>query len=117
MLKKYAKINENQEKTLKKKLPGKYTFILNSKKKLPVSKSKIGFRIPNHWCVILSRGFGKPITTTSANIHKQPIPKIIEEINKMFGNLISLYIDDGMLSGKPSKVIDITYSTQKVLRN
>ena len=83
MLEKYAKINENQRKILKKKLPGKYTFILNSKIKLPVSKSTIGFRIPNHWSVLLSKELGKPITTTSANIHKKLIPATIENIYKI----------------------------------
>jgi len=117
MLEKYAKINKNQRRLLKKKLPGKHTFILNPKKKIPVSKSKIGFRIPNHWCVLLSKEFGKPITTTSANIHKKPIPKAIKDINKIFEDSISLYIDEGILDGKPSKVMDITCSKPKVIRN
>ncbi len=117
MLEKYAKTNKNQRILLKKKLPGKYTFILNPKKKLPVSISKIGFRIPKHWCVLLSKEFGKPITTTSANIHKKSIPKSIKDINKIFGDSISLYIDVGILDGKPSKVIDITNLKPKVIRN
>ncbi|MBU3896382.1 MAG: threonylcarbamoyl-AMP synthase [Nanoarchaeota archaeon] len=87
-----------------RKFPGKYTFILKSKKNLPIAKDYIGFRIPNHWCVKIAKQFGKPITTTSANVSGQPTPNNIQDIQKMFGKSIDLYIDDGKLSGKPSKI-------------
>ncbi len=116
MLENYAKINPKQRKFLEKRLPGKYTFVLKPKRKLPVSKNKIGFRIPHHWCYLISKEFGRPITTTSANLSGEPIPKTIREIRKTFGDEISLYIDSGILSGKPSKVIDITFEKPKVLR-
>ncbi len=108
MLGKYAEINEKQMNILKKSLPGPYTFILKPKIKLPVSENNLGFRIPDHWCTLLAKEFGKPITTTSANIYKQPTPKDIEKIRDNFKDFISLYIDERILEGKPSKVIDIT---------
>ena len=115
MLKKYAEINEKQMKILKEKLPGPYTFILKPKIKLPVSENNVGFRIPDHWCVLIAKEFGKPITTTSANIYNQPTPKSIEKIKDNFKDSISLYIDEGILEGKPSKVIDLTQGL-KVIR-
>ncbi len=103
MLKKYS----YPSKLSLKKLPGKYTFVLKPKKKLPVSKSNIGFRIPKHWCTEISKQFGKPITTTSANLTGKKTPSSIEKIKGTFGKDISLYIDSGSLSKKPSRVIDI----------
>jgi len=116
MLEEYAKLNEKQRKILKIKLRGPYTFILKPKKKLPVSKRNVGFRLPNHWCTFIAKEFGKPITTTSANIHNQPTPKDIEKIRGNFKDSVSLYIDEGILEGKPSKVIDLTQKSIKVIR-
>ena len=101
MLRKYAKVKRGFRK-------GKYTFILEPRRKLPVSKNNVGFRIPNHWCTKIAKRFGKPITTTSANLHGRRTPRTVKNIKKQFGNRISLYIDGGTLSGKPSKVIDLT---------
>jgi L-threonylcarbamoyladenylate synthase len=100
MLKKYS----YPSKLSMKKLPGKYTFILKMKKELPIAKGCAGFRIPRHWCVKISKEFGKPITTTSANISGAVTPDNIREIKKMFGMSVALYIDGGKLKGKPSKI-------------
>lgn len=116
MLEKYAEVNEEQMKILKEKLPGPYTFILKAKIKLPVSKDTIGFRIPDHWCTLLAKQFGKPITTTSANIHGQPTPDNMEKIKESFKDSVSLYIDEGLLEGKASKIIDLTKEKAQVVR-
>lgn len=101
MLRRYAYMREGFKK-------GKYTFILKPKRKLPVSSGNIGFRIPAHWCTNIAKEFGKPITTTSANLHGKRTPKTIRGLQKVFGKRIALYIDGGTLSAKPSKVIDLT---------
>ena len=87
------------------KLPGKYTFILEPKKKLPVAENDIGFRIPKHWCTKIAKQFGKPIVTTSANISEKKTPNNIKDIEKTFGKSIAVYIDDRISSKKPSKII------------
>ncbi|MFH1474012.1 MAG: L-threonylcarbamoyladenylate synthase [Candidatus Aenigmatarchaeota archaeon] len=107
MLEKYAEINEEQMAILKKFLPGPFTFILKPKIRLFVSRGTVGFRIPNHWCTLIVKEFGKPITTTSANIHQQTTPDNIEKIRDNFKESVSLYIDEGTLEGKPSKVVDL----------
>jgi L-threonylcarbamoyladenylate synthase len=115
MLERYAEITEEQMKILKESLPGPYTFILKPKTKLPVAKNNVGFRIPDHCCTLIAKEFGKPITTTSANIHKQPTPPEISAIKNIFKESVSLYIDEGTKQGKPSTVIDLTQG-QKVIR-
>jgi len=102
MLKKYA----YPSKLSLKKLPGTYTFILKPRKKLPVAKDYVGFRIPRHWCTKIAKEFGKPITTTSANLSGQPTANNIGDIQRVFGKSIALYIDGGTLSKKPSNIID-----------
>ncbi|MFH0929287.1 MAG: L-threonylcarbamoyladenylate synthase [Candidatus Aenigmatarchaeota archaeon] len=115
MLAKYAEISMEQMSVLKKSLPGPFTFILKPKTTLHVSENNVGFRIPDHWCTLISRSFGKPITTTSANKHQHPTPININEIKNEFGDAVSMYIEEGILKGNPSKVIDLT-NDSKVIR-
>ena len=114
MLYEYAKASPEQRKTLEEKLPGPYTFILEPKQKLPVSDGNIGFRIPKHWCTKIAKELGRPITTTSANIHGKETPATLTELRRAFGNKVEVYIDGGALPGKPSTVIDLT--TSKLVR-
>lgn len=103
MAKKYVELT----KKAKELLPGKYTFILKSKRHLPVSKGAIGIRLPNHWCTKIPELLGKPITTTSANIHGKDTPQTIKEIQNIFRHKIKLYIDEGVLSGPPSIIYSL----------
>jgi len=114
MLYRYANVSQAQKKVLEEQLPGPYTFILEPKEKMPVSDGNIGFRIPKHWCTKIAKEFGKPITTTSANIHGRENPSTITELRKTFGEKVEVYTDGGTLSGKPSMVIDLT--TSKTVR-
>jgi len=114
MLYKYALVSPEQKKILEEKLPGPYTLILEPREKLPVSDSTVGFRIPKHWCTKIAKELGRPITTTSANIHGKETPATITELRKTFGDKIEVYVDGGTLAGKPSTVIDLT--TNKVIR-
>jgi len=115
MLYKYAIASAEQKKILEEKLPGPYTFILEPREKLPVSDSTVGFRIPKHWCTKIAKELGRPITTTSANIHGKETPATITELRKTFGDKIEVYVDGGKLVGKPSTVIDLT--TSKTIRD
>lgn len=110
MLEKYADITDEQRKILKQKLPGAYTFVLKPRYKFMTpdkSNHLQSFRIPNHWCTEIVKKLGKPITCTSANIYNAPVPDNIEDIKKVFGKKVKLYIDGGILKNLPSKVIDL----------
>lgn len=114
MLFKWTRTTPEQDKLLSACLFGPYTFVLRPVKPLPVSQGNIGFRLPSHWCCGIAKALGRPITATSANIHGQQTPKTIQELEKLFGDKVALYIDAGSLTGKPSKVVDLT--TGKTLR-
>ncbi|MFH1520965.1 MAG: L-threonylcarbamoyladenylate synthase [Candidatus Micrarchaeota archaeon] len=110
MVKEYCVIEPEQEKELLKKLPGPYTFLLNSKKKIAASNGKkLGIRIPDEgFCQFLCKRFGKPIVTTSANITKQKPPTTIEEVDNKILRTVGLAIDGGKTKyQRPSEIIDL----------
>ena len=108
MLYKYANVTEAQKKIIEEKLPGAYTFILEPRQKMPVSNGTAGFRIPKHWCTKIAKELGRPVTTTSANIHGLETPATVTELRKTFGEKVEAYVDGGKLSGKASTVVDLT---------
>ncbi len=94
---------------LRKYLPGQYTLILRKRNKNflnHVSNSEyIGIRIPKHPIKKFLQKTGNPIITTSVNISGEKPANRIEEINKEILEKVEIIIDDGKLSGKPSKII------------
>ncbi len=113
MAKKYLVITKDAEKLAKAFLPGPLTLIVESKAK---PTKKIGFRIPDHKFVLsLIRKFGKPITTTSANISGEGDLYKIKDVIRIFSHKIDLIIDGGNLAKrKPSTVYDVL--DKKILR-
>lgn len=74
---KYADFHANALKIAKKFWPGPVTLILSRKKALPVffnyQHTTVGIRCPNSAISQqLLRGFGRPLSTTSANISRLP---------------------------------------------
>ena len=122
--KKYSKINKNQEKFLKKAWPGKTIVVLRVKGSFPsgivCQWGKVGLRMSKYKLLneILNK-FKGPIAQTSANITGKPTPSTIQDILKQFKNKKwqpDIVINVGELSGKPSKVIDLTKEPPKILR-
>ncbi|MGB9707292.1 MAG: L-threonylcarbamoyladenylate synthase, partial [Microgenomates group bacterium] len=117
MLKNIVYVNKKQEKILKSILPGPFTVILKSKKKVcPLLESEegtLGVRLIKYDLVNeLVKHFKKPLTATSANISGHPpchsIKSFLNQIPKNKRQLIDLIIDIGQLpKNKPSTVIDL----------
>ena len=122
---KIAVIDKKQEKILKSMWPGKLIAVLKAKKKfaqgIVCEFGNIGLRIPNYKLLngILSE-FKKPLAQTSANVSGEPASNKIKDILRQFRNKKNqpdLVIDTGNLKkSKPSKVIDLTGNTPKILR-
>lgn len=117
MIKQYCEVEGGEEFTLKKYLPGPYTFILKLHRPLPVTSDlTIGIRIPEHnFSHQLSEAVGKPLISTSANKTGEEPPKSFEELDKSILEKADLAIDGGFTrySG-PSDVIDLV--NKKVIR-
>jgi L-threonylcarbamoyladenylate synthase len=111
MAKQYLVVTKNAEKLAKAFMPGPLTLIVESK-----GKKKVGFRIPDNNLVRrLVKKFGKPITTTSANISNEPPFYRIKDMIKAFNGKADLILDGGNLKKtRPSTVYDI--SENKILR-
>ena len=94
-----------------KKLPGKYTLILEIKNKKSFSEAvnknldTAGIRIPNHWIKNLVRKIGKPLITTSVNLSGEKHIMSIDQIPKSISEKVDFIIDEGILNGKPSTIV------------
>lgn len=106
---KNTKSNKNLKKYLKK-LPGKYTLILElkNKKTAPNKNLKtIGIRIPKSWTSKIAKKVNQPIITTSVNISNKPHMTSLKNLEKSIKSKIDFIIYEGELNKKPSKVINL----------
>ena len=111
----YAQVSNYAYKTMKRLLPGPYTFILEGTKlvpKLMLTKRKtIGIRIPdNRICQAIVKTLGHPIISTSALLDN---PHLIYEAHKTNLNIV---IDGGVLYPEPSSVISLIDDNPEVIR-
>jgi len=123
-IEKCGTLNEPAKILAAKFLPGPLTLVLKAKSSVPEDitfNGGVGIRIPKHdFCLALSKAFGKPYTTTSANISGLSTPKDIPELMWHFGPKvadIALIIDAGKLESEvPSTVVSCLDDHPKVLR-
>jgi tRNA threonylcarbamoyl adenosine modification protein (Sua5/YciO/YrdC/YwlC family) len=117
----YTKVSNYAYKTMKRFLPGPYTFILEGTKLVPkimlTKRSTAGIRVPdNQICLSLVKELGHPIITTSAQLPGGEVFYDPGEIARKVGHALDAVIDGGMLVSEPSSVIDLTEDWPKVLR-
>jgi len=117
----YTKVSNYAYKTMKRFLPGPYTFILEGTKLVPkimlTKRSTAGIRVPdNQICLSLVKELGHPIITTSAQLPGGEVFYDPGEIERKVGHALDAVIDGGMLVSEPSSVIDLTEDQPKVLR-
>ncbi|MDD2316639.1 MAG: L-threonylcarbamoyladenylate synthase [Desulfobacterales bacterium] len=117
----YAKVSNYAYKTMKRLLPGPYTFVLEGSKLVPkimlTKRKTAGIRVPDHpICMALVETLGSPILTTSATLPDGAIlndPYLIEDC---FGKRLDLIIDGGTVPGEPSSVISLISDEPEVIR-
>ncbi|MEJ2096389.1 MAG: L-threonylcarbamoyladenylate synthase [Deltaproteobacteria bacterium] len=117
----YAKVSNYAYRTMKRLLPGPYTFILAGSKLVPkimlTKRKTAGIRVPDHpICIALTKELGNPILSTSATLPNGSIiydPSFIHE--KMHGH-VEIVIDGGPVPGKPSSVISLIDDVPEILR-
>jgi len=120
--KKYVKFNSLASKLAKKFLPGPLTIILPMKYKFPrgltCGSKNVGIRIPDNKVALeLIRGFGYPITSTSANISGNKDPVTAGDAMKQIGDRVGLILDGEKCKlRKPSTVIEVQNNEIKILR-
>lgn len=118
---KYAKVSDYAYKTMKKLLPGPYTFVLPAAREVPKklwSKRKtVGIRVPDHQIALsLAKELGNPIISTSVTSRKGDLLYDPYEIKTIFDFSVDLMLSSGALNGKPSSIIDLSGSEPEIIR-
>jgi len=118
----YAKVSNYAYKTMKRLLPGPYTFILEGSKLVPkimlTKRKTAGIRVPdNPICIALVEELGNPIITTSAASASGELMNDPSLIYDYFGKRIDIVIDGGIVYGEPSSVVSLIGDIPEILRH
>jgi len=118
---KYAKVSDYAYKTMRKLLPGPYTFILpaarNVPKKLWSKRKTVGIRIPDHPIALrIVNGMGNPIVSTSTTTRKGELLVDPLEIRSVFDFQVDLMLASVNLMGESSSVIDLSGEEPVIVR-
>jgi tRNA threonylcarbamoyl adenosine modification protein (Sua5/YciO/YrdC/YwlC family) len=117
----YAKVSNYAYKTMKRLLPGPYTFVLEGSNLVPkimlTKRKTAGIRVPDHpICFELVETLGNPIITTSATMPDGTNFFDPSLIHDFFYPRIDVVIDGGPVPGNPSSVISLINDMPEVIR-
>lgn len=111
----YAQVSNYAYKTMKRLLPGPYTFVLEGTKMVPkimlTKRKTVGIRVPdNRICLGIVETLGRPIISTSAGLDDP------YEIEESFSPNLDIVIDGGALYPSPSSVISLIGDMPEIIR-
>ncbi len=117
----YAKVSNYAYKTMRRLLPGPYTFILAGSRQVPkmmlTRRKTAGIRVPDHQtCIRLVEGLGRPILSASAKLPDNTEINDPSLIHDHFGKRLDVVIDGGPVPGRPSSVISLFDDTPVIIR-
>jgi tRNA threonylcarbamoyl adenosine modification protein (Sua5/YciO/YrdC/YwlC family) len=111
----YAQVSNYAYKTMKRLLPGPYTFILEATRLVPkimlTKRKTVGIRVPdNRICLEIVRSLGRPIMSTSAGFDD---PYAIQDA---YASYLDVIIDGDVVFPNPSSVISLIDNVPEVIR-
>lgn len=117
---KYAVVQNDVYRMLKKYLPGPYCFILEATREVPKivqsSRKTVGVRIPDHPVAhALVEALGRPIISSTAASHGSLPHPDPHEVAAAFPGL-ELVLDAGPGGLEPTTIIDLSSGGAKVVR-
>ena len=117
----YAQVSNYAYKTMKRLLPGPYTFILEASRLVPKillpKRKTTGIRVPdNRICLSLAGELGHPIISTSATTQEGEVLSDPFEIEEKLGHCIDLIIDGGILGAEQSSIVTLVDDMPQVIR-
>ena len=117
----YAKVSNYAYKTMKRLLPGPYTFILEGSRQVPkmmlTKRKTAGIRVPeNAICLSLVKELGNPIITTSATMPDGTIINDPSLIHDYYRSRIDIVIDGGPSGDNPSSVVSLIDDIPEIIR-
>ena len=120
---KYARVNNQQYRTLKAFTPGPYTFLLEATRETPKrlqnpKRRTIGIRVPDHAVprAILEE-LGEPIMSSTLILPGEELPMSdAREIQERLFHVVDVVIDGGNCGFEPTSVVDLTGPAPAVVR-
>ncbi len=118
----YAQVTNYAYKTMKRLLPGPYTFVLEGSRLVPkimlTKRQTVGIRVPDHEISLaIVRELEHPIISTSATDPESGRAlETPQEIRDVLGHALALIVDGGIISGRPSSVVSLIDDSPEVLR-
>jgi tRNA threonylcarbamoyl adenosine modification protein (Sua5/YciO/YrdC/YwlC family) len=110
-------------KSMKRALPGPYTFILNANNQVPKmihgNKKTVGIRVPNNNIIrAIVEELGHPVFSTSVKDDDEIVeyttdPELIYE---RYGDLVDITVDGGYGDNVPSTIVDCTSGEIEIIR-
>ena len=122
-IKDIAYVSENEEKVIKKFMPGPITLILKKKDCISnivtANSDTVGVRIPNHEIALsILKSVDYPLATSSANISGSVNNSNIEDIINDLENYVDIFIKGNISSNLlASTVVEIKNNEVNILRN
>jgi tRNA threonylcarbamoyl adenosine modification protein (Sua5/YciO/YrdC/YwlC family) len=109
-------------RTMKRLLPGPYTFIVEAGREIPKRMHKkrrtIGIRVPDAAIPrALARELGRPLVTTS--LRQEEKDRFLvdpNDIDKQLGHSLAAVVDGGLGLQRPTTVVDMTATPYLILR-
>ncbi len=117
----YAMVSNYAYKTMKRLLPGPYTFVMAGSKLVPkimlTKRKTAGIRVPDsNICTALVEELGNPIISTSATMPDGTIFSNPSLLHDHFSSSIDIVIDGGAVPDEPSSVISLIDDDPVILR-
>jgi tRNA threonylcarbamoyl adenosine modification protein (Sua5/YciO/YrdC/YwlC family) len=117
----YALVSKFAYRTLKRLLPGPFTFVLPGTRLVPQimlsRRHECGLRVPDHPIAQgLIKALGGPLINTSASLSEEPAPGTAEEIAELFKGRLEAVVDGGPVPGKPSTIVSLIDDEPVILR-
>jgi tRNA threonylcarbamoyl adenosine modification protein (Sua5/YciO/YrdC/YwlC family) len=117
---KYAIVDNQVYRVLRRFLPGPYCFILEATREVPrllqTKRKTIGIRVPNHEVIrSVVRELGRPVISTTAQREGAEPHVDPREIDDDFSGL-GLVLDAGAGGVVPTTVIDLTVQPPQIIR-
>lgn len=119
----YARVDNSQFKTLKRNLPGAFTFILNASGRIHEKalgrRKTVGVRIQsNAIATEIVRELGYPMVTASVKDPDEIVEYTTdpELIHERYGSVVDLVVDGGYGDIMPTTLVDLTTDEPEVLR-
>ena len=118
---KYAKVSDYAYKSMRKLIPGPFTFVLPAAKQVPkklwTKRKTVGIRVPdNQIARTIAHELGNPIISTSSTMRRGSILHNPIEIQAVFNPVADLMLSSGPLDGTVSTIVDLSNEHAEIIR-